>query len=102
MKRWAAIILFGLLAVALRASDVVFPYDSFGPPSAAFELIGMDWWQWETHGDSHPREYPIKVVVYWNQTLGQTKKKYPVIREKEQDFRYVEYSAAVAHLEKSI
>jgi hypothetical protein len=34
--------------------------------------------------------------------LKQTKKKYPVDREKEQDYRYVEYAVAVVHLEKTI
>lgn len=74
------------------------PYDAFGPQVVAHELIGMEWWQWDSHGDSEPKEYPIKVVVYWNQSLEETKKRYPVIREKEQDYRYVEYEAAKRHL----
>lgn len=102
MKMWRYVILFALLPTAIRAADIIFPYGAFGPQSAAYELIGMEWWQWESHGDSRPRDYPIKVVVYWDQSLEQTKKKYPVDKTKEQDYRYVEYTVATAHLEKTI
>jgi hypothetical protein len=69
---------------------------------SAYELIGPEWWQWESHGDSRPREYPIKVVVFWDQTREDTAKRHPVDREKLQDFRYVEYSKAVTHMERII
>jgi len=80
----------------------VLPYEAFGPPSAAHELIGMNWWQWLPHGDSRPRAYPVNVVVYWNQTLEQVKEQYPVDEAKEQDYRYVEFSAAVPYWKKTI
>ena len=102
MKLLPSIILIGLLHSVSNGADVVLPYGSFGPQAIAHELIGMEWWQWDSHGDSRPREYPIKVVVYWDQTLQKTKKQYPIDRSKEQDFRYVEYTSAVNHLEKSI
>ncbi|MGC4071717.1 MAG: hypothetical protein QM760_04240 [Nibricoccus sp.] len=102
MRIWQALVLCGIFASDSRAADIVLAYSSFGPQVAAHELIGMEWWQWEEHGESHPRDYPIHVAVYWNQTLEQTKQKYPVDRSKEQDYRYVEYSAAVAHLKSTI
>ena len=86
-----------------QAADLVLPYGAFGPQSLSHELIGWSWWQWQPCGGDDPsREYPIKVVVYWNQTLEQIKKKYPVDEPKEQDYRYVEFSIAVSYLEKSI
>jgi hypothetical protein len=102
MKLAPSILAAALLLPTLMAADKVLPYDSFGPQVIAHELIGMEWWQWDNHGDSEPREYPIKVVVYWNQTLEETRKKFPVDRTKEQDYRYVKYSAAIAGMEKAI
>jgi hypothetical protein len=84
------------------AGEMILPYSAFGPQVVAYELIGKEWWQWDAHGDSRPREYPIKVVVYWDQTREQTAKRYPVNKSKLQDYRYVEYSKAVAHMQKVI
>jgi hypothetical protein len=95
--RWMLLVSAALASVA-GAKDRVLPYEAFGPQVVAHELIGMEWWQWDSHGDSEPRKYPIKVVVYWNQSLEETKKRYPVVREKEQDYRYVEYETAKRHL----
>ena len=90
-------------STAAQVADIVLPYGVFGPPSAVYELIGWNWWQWNQWNPDDPsREYPIKVVVYWNQTLEQIKKKYPVDEAKEQDYRYVEYTAVVPYLEKTI
>lgn len=80
------------------ADEIVLPYKSFGPQVLAHELIGMEWWQWDSHGDSKSGTYPIQVVVYWDQTLVQTEQKYPVQREKKRDFRYVERARAIEHL----
>ena len=84
------------------ADEIVVPYKAFGPQVLAHELIGMQWWQWDSHGDSRPREYPIQVVVYWEQTLKQTKQKYPTVREKEKDFRYVERREAIVYLKSTL
>lgn len=81
-----------------QAGEVILPYPAFGPQVAAYELIGMEWWQWESHGDGLGREYPIKVVVFWDQSEEDVAKRYPVNREKLQDFRYVEYSKAIKHM----
>lgn len=81
-----------------QAGEVILPYSAFGPQVAAYELLGMEWWQWESHGDGLGREYPIKVVVFWDQSEEEVAKRYPVNREMLQDFRYVEYSKAIKHM----
>jgi len=96
----AALMLLGLQAT--RAGEVILPFSAFGPQAAAYKVIGMEWWQWDSHGDSRPRDYPIKIVVFWDQTREDTAKRYPVDREKLQDFRYVEYSKAITHMERTI
>lgn len=102
MKSILASLILVLAADSLRAAEVVLPYSAFGPQTAAYELIGMEWWQWDSHGDSRPREYPIKVVVFWDQTRDETEKRHPVDQSKQQDFRYVEYSKAIEHLAQMI
>lgn len=69
----------------------------------AWETIGMDWWQWDNHGDSDPRSRcDIKVVVYRDVPLERVKLMFPVRKEKNQDFRYLEYSKALEYLDKGI
>ena len=78
-------------------------YSDFGPQAAAWEYIGMEWWQWEPHGDSNPgMKYDIKVVVYRNISLSKVQEFYPVIEDKKQDYRYLEYTKALEYLEKTI
>ncbi len=81
-----------------RAGEIVLPYSAFGPQVAAWELIGMQCWQWEPHGDGTGIVPPIKVVVFWDQSLEETAKRHPVNQEKLRDFRYVEYSKAIEHM----
>lgn len=81
---------------------MILNYRDFGPPALASELIGNDYWQWDSHGDSRPRDYPISVVVYRNVDLFKVKNLYPVIKEKEQDYRYVDYQIAMDFLDSSI
>jgi hypothetical protein len=102
MNRILVALILVLAAKPLRAAEVVLPYSAFGPQAAAYELIGMEWWQWNSQGDDDDRDYPIKVVVYWDQTKEETAKRHPVDQSKDQDFRYVEYSKAVEHLERTI
>jgi len=91
-----------LAASHVRADELMLPYAAFGPQAIAYQLIGMEWWQWDSHGDEHDHEYPIQVVVFWNQTREETAKRHPVDQAKLRDFRYVEYSKAVEHLEETI
>ena len=102
MKRIITACLLILAGPACWAGEVILPYPAFGPQAAACKLIGMEWWQWDSHGDSRPRDYPIKVVVFWDQTLEETAKRHPVDQAKLRDFRYVEYSKAIVHMRKVI
>jgi hypothetical protein len=102
MKRILAALILVLAATPLRSAEVILPYSAFGPQAAAYELIGMAWWQWDSQGGDYDRDYPIKVVVYWDQTKEETAKRHPVNQAKDQDFRYVEYSKAVEYLEQTI
>ena len=105
MKK-SAIISTGMFLAALAFAEpvntVVFSYRDFGPPSLAWETIGHDWWQWHNHGDSRPREYDIKVVVFKSITLPEAQQLYPVVPEKNRDYRYLEYSDALRYLDNSI
>lgn len=105
LKQYLIAALFCLTACAstqANSSITVLNYDDFGPQVIAHELIGMDWWQWQSHGDSRPRKYDIKVIVYRNVSLDTIKEKYPVIPEKQQDYRYLEYNKAIEYLDKHI
>jgi hypothetical protein len=63
-------------------SMLVLDYDDFGPQAAAYELLGMQWWQWQAHGESRPNKCDIKVVVYEGVSLGSVKQQYPVVKEE--------------------
>jgi len=102
------LILVLLVALLLSCTSVtqekalVLPYEAFGPPVVASEVIGMDWWQWQAHGDSKPRRYHIKVVVYQDLDTNELAQSFPVIPTSDQDYRYLEYEAAMAYLNKVI
>jgi len=80
----------------------VLNYEDFGPPVIANELIGMDWWQWQNHGDSRPKVYDIKVVVYKKITLTKAKEIYPIDPANNKDYRYIEYVDAIKYLDEHI
>ena len=82
--------------------SVVLNYDAFGPQVIASEVIGMQWWQWQAHGDSTQKNYDIKVVVYKDVSIESIEKQYPVDSNKENDFRYLEYQAAIRYLDEKI
>lgn len=94
--------LFLLSSCAAGSTTALFAYEEFGPPAMAGEIIGMDWWQWQAHGDSRPKKYDIKVVVYRNIGLDEVKKQYPVAPEQLQDCRYVDYAQAIRYLNRHI
>ena len=100
------LILGNVLVFACMTSHhrvLILQYDDFGPQAAAWELIGMQWWQWDSHGDSDPNtKYDIKVIVYRDIPLANIKKLYPVIKEKKQDYRYLEYAKAIDYLNDNI
>lgn len=96
------LVFFGASALADTSHTIILEYSEFGPPSLAWDTIGHDWWQWENHGDSRPKTYDIKVVVFRGIALNEVKQLYPVIPRKNQDYRYMEYSEAIQYLSKSI
>lgn len=98
----ASFLLFSCSSIQTNKKYLVLNYSDFGPPSLCEGLIGQDWWQWQDHGDSQPRKYDIKVVVYRGFKLQDAQKKYPIIPGKKQDYRYVSYDQAIAFLNESI
>lgn len=80
---------------------LVFKYSDFGPPVIATELLGVDWWQWQSHGDSRPKDYDIKVIVY-DGDLSEVKSRYPVSPDEGKDFRYIDISSALKYLDDNI
>jgi hypothetical protein len=84
-----------------RKGTAVFAYDDFGPQAAAYPLIGMQWYQWNTHGSGDPQEQDeIRVVVYRGVSLKEVQTQYPVIRDRH-DYRYLEYGKAWEYLSKN-
>ena len=82
---------------------MVFNYHDFGPQVVAYETIGMEWYQWDYHGDPDPNyQYDIKVVVYRDIPLHQVQAAYPILKEKKQDYRYLSYAKAMAYLDGQI
>ncbi len=89
--------------VYLRKNICVLDYENFGVQAMAHDLIGFQWYQWNSHGDPDPTAtYDIKVIVYNNIPLRKVKELYPVIRELRQDFRYVEYTKTLQYFDKQI
>jgi hypothetical protein len=69
----------------------------------AWEKIGMQWWQWDSHGDSDPvSKYDIKVVVYKGIQLERIKKLFPLDKSQNKDFRYFEYHDSMKYLNDKI
>ena len=80
---------------------VVLKYEDFGTPVWSSELLGRAWWQWYPTYEDREAKFDIKVVVYTqNEDLEKIKKQYPVIEEKNQDYRYVTYADAIQYLKR--
>ncbi len=83
-------------------NTLVLPYQKFGPQIVAYPLIGFEYYQWNSHGSSDPKQIDvINVVVYKDIDLELVKKQYPVIKEKS-DYRYVEFSEAIKFIDDKI
>lgn len=86
---------------ALPSSHMVLNYKEFGTPALSFELLGQAWWQWYSYYGVLGAKFDIKVVVYTKDvSLAEIKKRYPVIKEKNQDYRYVSYEKVMQYLKK--
>ena len=78
-------------------------YDDFGPQVMAHTLVGMEWWQWEGHGDSNPATiYPVRVVVHRGLGAVELAARYPVDPVKKIDHRYVTVERALTWLGEHI
>jgi hypothetical protein len=85
------------------AETALFDYDDFGPQILAHEVIGFQWYQWNSTGDSDPNKIDtVKIVVYWDEPIEKIKEKYPVDPGKEKDYRYLSYEKAMEYLGSSI
>jgi len=106
MKRTAIIFLSFLLVANCykpHGKTLVKNYSDFGPQAMAWEYIGKEWWQWNPTGGSDPKtKYDIKIVIFRDIQLVEVKKKFPVIKEKKQDYRYLKYKTAIEYLDKNI
>jgi hypothetical protein len=89
-------------AARTEAASTVLPYGSFGPQAMSYEVLGFEWWQWQPHGDSRPREYDVHVVVYCNSSTDEIARRYPVDRKAERDYRYITYERALIFLDENI
>lgn len=100
----AFLTLFLIVACSTHSNknEMILDYKDFGPQVIASEIIGVDWWQSQSHGGSRPIEYNVKVVVYRNAELNEIKEKYPTVPEEERDYRYLEYDLALNYLEEKI
>lgn len=102
----AILILFCIFTIGCASSSnktIVLNYNDFGPQVAAHETIGMGWWQWDQQGVPDANyQYNIKVVVYKDILLKEVMDTYPVVKEKELDYRYLPYAKAMAYLNREI
>ncbi|HNV69722.1 MAG TPA: hypothetical protein PKO06_08500 [Candidatus Ozemobacteraceae bacterium] len=82
---------------------LILNYHDFGPQAAAWPLLGMEWHQWESHGDSDPaRRYDVEVVVYRDVDVRVVRKLYPVSQRESKDYRYVSFQKALRYLDDTI
>jgi hypothetical protein len=106
MKNKTVYFAVALLTTSCASSPkhyAVFDYEDFGPQSMAWEKIGMQWWQWDNHGDSaSDYKYDVKVIVYRNIPLERIKALFPVDKSNKKDFRYFEYHDSIYYLNKQI
>lgn len=82
------------------ANVVILEYDDFGTNLIAHELIGMDWWQWDNHGDDE-RKANIKIIVYADTKKADVAKVF-VSKKYIVDYRYVSLEKATAYFRKWI
>lgn len=82
---------------------IFFQYGDFGPQAMAHELLGMEWYQWQPHGDPDPNSTDrVQVIVYDDMTLAKVRKLYPVDQLKKLDYRYVQIDRAREFLREKI
>ena len=104
-----AILIFSLLFIyyvskpqdANSPCHVVLKYEDFGSDAISSKLLGQAWWQWYPAYGVPGSKFDIKVVVYTQaEDLEKIKTQYPVIEEKNQDYRYVTFTAVMQYLKR--
>jgi hypothetical protein len=89
--------------VCFRNNILILDYSDFGVQAMAYDLLGYQWYQWDSHGVPDPKtKYTIKVIVYKNIRLDEVRQVYPVSKDIKQDYRYVGYSTALKYLNEKI
>ncbi|MFO0555517.1 MAG: hypothetical protein U0271_44480 [Polyangiaceae bacterium] len=88
---------------------LVLAYDDFGPQASAHTLLGMDWWAWEGGGSFERCDaFDVRVVVYRGISRSEVQADFPTAKSAGDlerglaDVRYVEYQAALEHLDLEI
>ncbi len=100
--KYGILIILSAMVTVVGARELVFPYEAFGPQILAEKVIGKEWWQWESEGGDIRVKYPIKVVVYWNESIDKIRSRYPIDSKMKKDYRYLEYDAAMSYLQNAI
>lgn len=96
-----AVVLFSCANQQIN-NTIVLDYEDFGPQVLSHEIVGMQWWQWQSREDSKLAFYDIKVVVYRNIPIEAVKSLYSVKEKKLKDYRYLSYENAMQYLDESI
>ena len=90
-------------AQATHSDTLSLNYAAFGPQAMAHEVIGYQWWQWQSSGgETLAEDYDIKVIIYRDSTVQELTKRFPLIKAKRMDPRYLKYEHAIAYLDKHI
>ncbi len=104
-ERVAAVVFCGLACFVAGCSAkhvIVLKYDDFGPPSLGGELIGVSWYQWDTHGyEEDDFECNIRVLVFDGISEEEVRSQYPSMVGVV-DYRYVNRKDATAFLKQKI
>lgn len=90
------------LSACTQSNTLLLDYHEFGPPAASADLIGHDWWQWQPHGHSYRKDYPIKIVVYDKVSPQAVQSQYPIEPEYQKDYRYLPKKQALIYLNEKI
>ena len=79
---------------------LIINYDDFGAQVFARRIIGFQWWQWDSHGDSDPQtSSDIRVVIFKDISVEAVKAKSPINERCKVDFRYVSYDESIKYLD---
>lgn len=86
-----------------KPSTLSLDYAAFGPQAMAYEIIGKERWQWLKGTTVGPdQSFDIKVIVYRNTPVAELQERFPLIKEKLMDPRYLRYDVAMEYLDKHI